>query len=410
MKKVNVGIIGLGQRGTSLLGTLLSCERACIVAVCDNYGDRRRDAAKTIADKTGNMPAEYENYRDLLADTHVDAVIISSSWDSHMRIAIDSMHAGKVTGMEVGGAYEIEECFALVKAYEQTRTPFMMLENCCYDRFELLVTRLVRENMLGEPVHCRGAYCHDLRSEICGGNVNRHYRLENYKKRNCENYPTHALGPLAKILNINRGNRFISLVSVASKAVGLSEFVLRDENPDKTLIGTRFKQADVVNTIITCANGETISLTLDTTLPRYYSRDFTVQGTKGICLQDANMVLLEDKINIHEFWEAWQTTEKYLNNANEYSNLLPMCWREITDEEKALGHGGMDYIMMNEFLRCAAEGLEMPIDVYDAAAWAAVSALSERSIALGGTPQTFPDFTCGAWLKRPQKDVYCLGE
>ena len=133
-----------------------------------------------------------------------------------------------------------DRCWELVRAYEETKTPIMMMENCCYDRFELLSTAMVRAGKFGEIVHCHGAYSHDLRDEILGGNVNRHYRLNNYMRRNCENYPTHELGPIAKILNINRGNRMLSLVSVASKAAGLKEFSLSDKNPDKSLAGKDF--------------------------------------------------------------------------------------------------------------------------------------------------------------------------
>ena len=141
------------------------------------------------------------------------------------------------------------------------------MENCCYGKFELLSLALARAGELGTLVHAHGSYGHDLREEVLGGRVNRHYRLENYLKRNCENYPTHELGPIAKILDINRGNRMLSLVSVASKAAGLEEFSYTEKNPDQTLRGQKFAQGDIVNTIITCANGETISLKLDTTQP-----------------------------------------------------------------------------------------------------------------------------------------------
>jgi len=300
MKKIRMGIIGLGQRGGLLTWTIMACEEAEIVAVCDVYEDRRQQVAKRVEEKTGKAPVEYENYKDLLADKNVDAVLVASSWESHLAIAIDSLRAGKITALEVGGAYEVQECWELVHAYEETKTPIMFMENCCFDRFELLSTALARAGKLGEIVHCHGAYAHDLRDEICGGDVNRHYRLRNYKKRNCENYPTHELGPIAKILDINRGNKMVSLVSVASKAAGLEAFLPKDENPDKSLMGQKFKQGDIVNTIITCANGETISLKLDTTLPRYYSREFTVHGTKGLCYQDANLVFLEETHNVHE--------------------------------------------------------------------------------------------------------------
>lgn len=406
MDKLKIGIIGLGQRGGTMTGTILACDDAEIVAVCDVYEDRRAEIAEKVKEKQGELPVAYSDYRDLLKDENVQAVFVASSWETHVKIAIDSLEAGKITAMEVGGAYEIEECWELVKTYERTKTPFMFMENCCYDRFELLTTALVRAGKLGEIVHCKGAYAHDLRDEVAGGYVNRHYRLLNYQKRNCENYPTHELGPIAKLLNVNRGNRMVSLVSVASKAAGLEAFINSDKNPDKSLIGTKFKQGDVVNTVITCANGETVLITLDTTLPRYYSRDFTVQGTKGICVQDANMVLLEEKGNTHEFYDANKTLEKNLNNAEEYEEYLVPQWRNITEEEKTLGHGGMDYFMFKEFIRCALSGEEMPIDVYDAAAWMCVTALSERSIALGGQPQAIPDFTRGAWIKRAPKDVY----
>lgn len=406
MKKLKIGIIGLGQRGGNMTDTILACEDAQIVAVCDVYEDRRKEIADKVEEKQGERPAEYGDYCNLLTDDRVDAVFVASSWETHIKIAIDSLVARKITAMEVGGAYDVEECWELVRTYERTRTPIMFMENCCYDRFELLTTALVRAGKLGEIVHCKGAYAHDLRDEVAGGYVNRHYRLLNYQKRNCENYPTHELGPIAKILNINRGNRMLSLVSVASKAVGMEAFLSSENNPDKSLIGTKFKQGDVVNTVITCANGETILLTLDTTLPRYYSRDFTVQGTKGICVQDANMILLEEKGNTHGDYEAHKTIEKNLNNAEEYAEWLVPEWRNITEEEKNLGHGGMDYFMFKEFIRCALNGEEMPIDVYDAASWMCITALSEQSVALGGQPQSIPDFTHGAWIKRPPKDVY----
>ncbi len=406
MEKVHVGIIGLGQRGSGLTGTILAIDEARIVAVSDIYEDRRNAEVKRIEEKYGEKPCAYENYRDLLNDKNVQAVLITAGWEEHIRIAIEAMRAGKITAMEVGGAYSVEECWELVKTYEETHTPIMMMENCCYDRFELLGTALARAGKLGEIVHCHGAYAHDLRDEISGGRVNRHYRLNNYLHRNCENYPTHELGPIAKILGINRGNRMLSLVSVASKAAGLAAFVKSDKNPDKTLENRTFNQGDIVTTVIKCANGETVSLKLDTTLPRYYSREFTLHGTKGLCVQESDMVFLEEKCNPHEFFETSDTIRKYLGNAKEYeSEYLPDIWKNITQKDRELGHGGMDYLMFRDFFRRITEGRELPIDVYDAAAWMSVSALSEQSIALGGMPVAVPDFTNGQWVKRPLLDV-----
>ena len=400
VQKVKLGIIGLGCRGYSLLGTILATKKAEIVAVCDQYEDRAAAAAQFIESAGKARPAVYCDYQDLIADKNVDCVFIAASWDEHIVMAIACMEAGKIAALEVGGAYDLKECWDLVDVYERTRTPLMFMENCCYGQFEMITEGLVRAGKLGTVVHCHGAYGHDLRDEILGGNVNRHYRLNNYIRRNCENYPTHELGPIARILNINRGNKMLSLVSVSSKASGLEEFSYSERNPDPSLKGQKFAQGDIVNTLITCAGGETISLTLDTTLPRYYSREFTVRGTKGLCNGEANMIFLEDDVEAHEFFDSWLTLKKHMNNIDRYSEYLPKMWKNITPQEREAGHGGMDYFLFSSFFDAVLKGAEMPIDVYDAAAWMCITALSEHSIANGGRTESVPDFTRGKWISR----------
>ena len=405
MKNVKMGVIGLGQRGSCLIETILAFDHVDIIGVCDLYEDRRIAGAEKVKTTRGNEPIQYADYKELIRNEEIDAVLVASSWDEHIHMAIDCMRAGKITAMEVGGAYDVEECWELVRAHEETGVPIMMMENCCFDRFELLGLALARAGKFGEIVHCHGAYSHDLRDEILGGHVRRHYRLENYMFRNCENYPTHELGPIAKVIDINRGNKMVSLVSMASKSSGLADFAKREENPDKSLTNATFKQGDIVTTIISCANGETITLTLDTTLPKYYSREFTLRGTKGLCLQDANMVYIEGDQPAHEFFEPQAHLQKYLNNAEEYVDYVPNMWKNITPRQRELGHGGMDYLMFKAFFNSIENGTEMIVDVYDAAAWMCVTALSERSIAQGGAPQFVPDFTRGKWLTRPRLDV-----
>ena len=401
MKKIKFGVIGLGKRGSSLLKTIISCGDVDIIALCDVYQDRVDDAIKVVKDNSGIDAKGYTDYSEMLSAERLDGVFVSCAWEGHSEIAIAAMNRGVAVAMEVGGAYTVRECWDLVRTYEKTKTPFMFMENCCYDKFELLTTALVRAGKLGTVVHCHGAYSHDLRDEITGGSVNRHYRLRNYMNRNCENYPTHELGPIAKILNINRGNRMVSLTSVASKAAGLKEFTLTDKNPDPSLAGKEFKQGDIVSTTITCAGGETITLTLDTTLPKYYSREFTVRGTKGLANQEADMIAIEGECNTHEFWENCKNTEKY-------SAYLADAWKNITPEQIDAGHGGMDYIEFVEFFKALRSGAPMPIDVYDAASWMCITALSEASIAAGGHPQPIPDFTEGKWLMREPCDVMDL--
>ena len=408
MNRIKTAVIGLGCRGSLLASIIADMEEAEIVCVCDLYEDRQTDAAAMIEKKSGRKPRVCTDYHEILHDKTIRAVIIAASWEAHVRIAFDCMRAGKITALEVGGAYRIEDCSLLVQTYEQTKTPFMFLENCCYGKFELLSTALARKGLLGEIVHCHGAYGHDLRAEVLGGNVNRHYRLNNYLKRNCENYPTHELGPIARLLGINRGNRMRSLVSVSSKAAGLTEFSRTPRNPDPSLCGQAFAQGDIVNTLITCEDGTTISLKLDTTLPRYYSREFTVRGTKGCCLQDIDAVLLDDE-GLEEFFEPIDSVKKYLGNAAEFSEYLPDIWKNVEKDRLRCGHGGMDYLMLREFFRAVQAGRPMPIDVYDAAAWMAITPLSEQSIKQGGACIEVPDFTNGRWKTAKNEDVVPLG-
>ena len=402
MKKIKVGVAGLGQRGCGLLYTIMACEEADVVAVCDFCEDKLKLASDRVMEVRKTTPAQYTDFQKMLADENVEVVVITSCWDEHIRMAIQSMRAGKITAMEVGGAYDIEECWELVRTQEETNARFMMLENCCFDRFELLATSLARAGKFGEVVHLHGAYRHDLRSEMLYNNYN--YRLANYIHRNCENYPTHELGPIAKLADINRGNKMLSLVSVASKGAGLVEYAKIKKEGKKEFDIPSVRQGDIVTTIITCANGETLTLTLDTTLPTYYSREFTVRGTKGCAMQETNTVLFDDE-SLHAEYEPHKSVAKYLNNADQYKAYEPDCWRNLTKEEMELGHGGMDYIMFKNFFRAILNGDEMPVDVYDAATWMCVTALSEQSIAQGGAPQPVPDFTRGKWLTRKRLDV-----
>lgn len=396
-KQLNIGIIGLGGRGYGLLtGVILHMDDIHVVGVCDGYEDRAQNAADQVEKVKGNRPFIAEDYKALIALEEVDAVIVSSAWTGHIEIMIECMKAGKPVGTEVGGAYSIEECWELVRAYEETGVPCMLLENCCYGREEMMAMNMVKQGIFGEIVHCSGGYQHDLRDEITYGSENRHYRLQNYIHRNCENYPTHELGPIAQILDINRGNRMVSLVSMASKARGLKEYIKNHKSDDQTLIQTDFAQGDVITTIIKCARGETIVLTLDTTLPRAYSRGFRVQGTKGMFMEDNMSLFIDGEHNAYDFnWkEQWNNIEKY---REQYEHPV---WKKFMQDGVKGGHGGMDWLVLRTFFDCIEKNKEMPIDVYDIAAWMAISALSEESIAMGGQVVPIPDFTNGKWITR----------
>lgn len=402
MRKLKVGVIGLGKRGSGLMDTILKgIDEIDIVAVSDNYQDRVDDAVKKVVELRGNTPFGSTNYKDVLALSEVEAVIVATSWETHVSVSIDAMRAGKATGMEVGGAYNVEELWELVDVYEETKTPFMFLENCCYGEWELLVTNIVRQGDFGDIVYCSGAYAHDLREEITTGKEKRHYRLNNYINRNGENYPTHELGPIAKILNINRGNKMTKLVSVASRQAGLTDYVRR--NPDKidqSLLDVEFKQGDVVNTIITCEDGSTISLKLDTSLPRFYSREFAVHGTKGLYNELAHTIYFEGE-------NEWNAHQKHCNQDDWREKYAVPIWRNFTEEQRKLGHGGMDFFELKAFAKHVLNNEEIPIDVYDAAAWMVITCLSEKSIKEGCFVE-IPDFTRGKYKNRPSQDVVPL--
>jgi hypothetical protein len=275
----------------------------------------------------------------------------------------------------------------------------MLLENCCFGRYELMVLNMVRQGLFGEIVHCQGGYRHDLRREVSGGWENRHYRKDNYLLRNCENYPTHELGPIAEVLDINRGNRMTTLNSVASKSAGLHEYILKRKGADSPDAKLQFAQGDVVTTIIKCARGETIVLTLDTTLPRAYTRAFHVQGTKGMFSEDNKTIFLDGEHDAFEFKgrELWGNADSYFEK---YDHPI---WKQYLAEGVQGGHDGMDWLEFTAFFKAVRDSAPVPIDVYDMAAWMSISTLSEQSIAMGGAPVAIPDFTNGKWITRKDK-------
>lgn len=408
-KKLKIGVIGLGQRGAAygmtdgsigLLGNILNNSDVLVTALCELHAERVEFAAEKVIKAGQGEPLKTTDFSEVLR-SGVDAVIVSTSWASHVEVALAAMEQGIAVGIEVGGTHNLDDMRKLVQSYEKTKTPFMFLENCCYNKDELLATSLTRNGKLGEICYCHGAYCHDLRNEITEVALRQgHYRLEEYKNHNCENYPTHELGPIVKLLGITRGNKFTYLTATASKARGLNEYI--DSHQEVSVLkGTEFKQGDVVTTAIKCENGELITLKLDTTLPRLYDREITVSGTKGYYSQTLKAVILDGDKFDHEK----NVIQDALNSQNDYEEYLPEDWKTITEEQLKSGHGGMDYIMLKHFFRAVKNKDEMPIDVYEACAMMCVTALSEQSIKNNGAPVEVPDFTDGNYKNRQIVDV-----
>lgn len=395
--KFKIGYIGYGNRGSggALLSQFLKMDDVDVVAVCDLVLERQQAAAEKVKDKRGYTPVMTDNYKDLL-EMELDAVINGASWESHINIAIDCMNAGIPIAVEVGGAYSVDEVWELVKTYERTKVPCMMLTNVRYMKKEMALVNMARQGIFGKIVHCDGGYCHDLRKSMVFKN---YYRLPNYMLRNADTYPCHALGPILSILDINRGNKMVSLSSVASCSAGLHNFIKSECESNHPLADYNFAQGDIVTTTIKCARGETITLRLDTTLPRPYSRRFEIHGTKGMFAEDGNYVYLHDEHkDMHE-----RPLELY-NNADEYiEKYNHHIWsaKNVTKGTMfASGHGGSDGMVCRAFIESVRDGLPMPTDIYDTAILMCITALSEQSVAMGGAPVAIPDFTKGAYITR----------
>jgi predicted dehydrogenase len=332
------------------------------------------------------------------------------------------MNAGKIAGVEVCGAVKLQECWDVVNAAEKTKMPLMMMENVCYRRDVMAVLNMVRKGMFGEILHGQGGYEHDLRGVLFNDGVTAYdsgvefgpkayseaqWRTKHNLERNGELYPTHGLGPVAVMMNINKGNRMTKLSSVATKAKGLHKYIVEHpkggaNHPNAKL---NFKCGDIVNTQVQCANGETILLTHDVSSPRPYNLGFRMQGTEGLW-QDygsggnkQGFIYFQKEMN-HS--HKWDNTEKWLT---EHDHPL---WKKYGAQAEGAGHGGMDFFVDHAFIECIKRGAEFPLDVYDYASWYCITPLSEKSIMEGGTLQNIPDFTRGKWKTR--KQIFALAD
>jgi hypothetical protein len=417
--KVRLGFIGVGARGQSTLELALLRKDIEIAAICD-IDPLAIDRTLKAIDKAGyRKPTVYNQgdtaYKKMLEQKDLDAVFICTPWEWHTPMSVDALNAGKAVACEVAGAMSVDECWHLVRTYEKTRTPFMILENVCYRRDIMAVLNMVRQNMFGELIHLEGGYQHDLRnvkfnsgSATYGGGVEfgekgyseARWRTTHSVYRNGELYPTHGIGPVGMFININRGNRFEYLTSMASKARGLNKYILDHPKGGKDHPNAKvnFRLGDVVTTNIMTSNGESITLTHDTNLPRPYSLGFRVQGTNGIWMDVNKSLLIEGKTPAHQ----WTPAESYLK---EYDHPL---WKKYQNDASGAGHGGMDWFVMNAFIEAYKRKEPMPLDVYDHASWSVITCLSEQSIAQGGEPQAFPDFTEGRWMTR--KPIFALND
>lgn len=421
VSKVRLGFIGVGARGLGTMELAMMRQDIEVVAICDIDHVTLGRALDMITKAGRKKPAVYSDgeydFKRLLLDKNVDAVMICTPWEWHTPMSVAAMKSGKAVACEVAGAMSLDECWQLVRTQEETGTPFMIMENVCYRRDVMAVLNMVRQGLFGELIHLEGGYQHDLREVKFNDGVNYYgggvefgdkgysearWRTTHSVYRNGDLYPTHGIGPVATMTDINRGNRFEYLTSMASKARGLHEYVVNHPKGGKDHPNARvnFRLGDVVTTNIMTSNGETITLTHDTNLPRPYSLGFRVQGTRGLWMDVNKSIYIEGRSPAHR----WEQADAYLK---EFDHPL---WKKYENDASGAGHGGMDWFVMNAFIEAYKRNEPMPLDVYDHAAWSAITCLSEQSIAQGGEPQAFPDFTDGKWMARKpvfaKTDIY----
>ena len=409
--RLRLGFIGMGGRGSWLLGLALRRDDTEIKAVCDIVPEKAQRSADAVTEAGGKEPKQFtageEDYLNLLERGDIDAVIIATPWLWHSPMAIAAMKHGKAVGVEVPAATTVQECWDLVETHERTGMPCMMMENVCYRRDVMAVLQIVREGLLGEMMHLHCGYQHDLRAVKFnpgaefgpGSNGEAVWRTHHSIHRNGELYPTHGVGPVANWLDINRGNLFVSLTSHATKTRGLHEYIVAQGGEDHPNADIRFKLGDIVTTMIHTRNGETVMVSHDTNLPRPYSLAFRVQGTRGLWMNDNRSIYIEGVSPEAHRWEPFEAYQE------KYDHPL---WKRYAADAEGGGHGGMDFFVMNAFVESVRRGEPTPLDVYDAAAWSVIGPLSEQSIAMGSHPVTFPDFTRGQWAKR--KPIFALGD
>jgi predicted dehydrogenase len=410
-KKARLGFIGTGLRGQNHLDNALRRSDVEVIAICD-VDERMLGMAADIIKKSGKpMPQIFKGdayaYRKLLELKNLDGVLIATPWEWHGPMIIDSLQAGiKYVATEVILGITLEDHWNVVHEAERQKANVMMLENVCYRRDVAAVLNMARQGLFGELLHFQAGYQHDLRDVKLNNGIEPYghgvefgekafsearWRTNHSVHRNGDLYPTHGIGPVAQMLDINHGNRFLSLSSFATKSRGLHKHIVEKGGENHPNAKVEFKLGDIVTTHIKCVNGETVLLQHDTNNPRPYSLGFRVQGTQGIWM-DLNKSIYIEGVSPKE--DAWEDAAPYLEK---YDHPL---WKRWGKDTEGAGHGGMDFFVLHAFVESIKRKIATPMDVYDAATWSAITPLSEASIELGNQTVEFPDFTSGQWMYR----------
>ena len=403
IEHVRVGLVGLGDRGTGAVRRFPFIEDATIVALCDLMPDRV-ERAQGILEELGAPRAIYEfsgeeGYKELCQRDDIDLVYLAVPWQLHTPIAVYAMEHGKHVAIEVPAATSIKECWDLVNTSERTRKHCMMLENCCYDFFELTCLNMIQQGVFGEVVHVEGSYCHNL--DPYWDQYQGDWRMTYNKDHHGDVYPTHGIGPVCQDINIHRGDKMNVLVSMDTDAFNGQE--IADKRYGKGVV-EKYANGDNTMTFIRTEKGKTILVEHNVVTPRPYNRMYQVTGTKGFANKYPNegLALAADMVKAPVAYDDLDA-EEYMSDADRDALMAiyehPIA-KDISEKAKQVGgHGGMDFIMDYRLIYCLHHGLPLDQDVYDAAEWSSLVELTEVSINHGSMPIVMPDFTRGEWNK-----------
>jgi hypothetical protein len=402
---VRIGIIGLGSRGADTIALLPHIDGIDIKAVCDLVPEKA-EGAKRQLQLLGFNPDTYsgkeDSWRKVCERNDIDVIYIITPWALHVPMAVCAMESGKHAAVEVPVAETIDGCWQLVETSERTRNHCIMLENCCYDFFELLTLNMARQGFFGDIIHGEGAYIHDRFKRFFDKDQTT-WRLQENINRNGNLYPTHGLGPICQIMNINRGDKMDYLVSTSSNDFMMGKMADKLAETDdfwKPYAHKNYRGNINISTIRT-NKGRTVTVQHDVTSPRPYSRIHLVSGTKAC----AQKYPLPERIAIAT-GDEWLSSAEYKKLEEKYTPEIVKRFGKMAKAADPAGHGGMDLLLNWRLIDCLRNGLPLDMDVYDAAAYSCIEPLSEWSVANRSNSINVPDFTCGAWEKnQPVMDI-----
>ena len=406
IEKVKVGIIGLGNRGSTLLQMfkyLIEKDYAEIIALCDIQSKKTKRASSILSKWQKNSADIYNSsendWKKVAKRDDIDLVIIATPWRMHTPMSLFCMENNKHVACEVPIAYKLEDCWKLTQTSEKTQKHCIMLENCNYNTEELWILNMIDEGVFGDITHTEGAYLHDLRALLLDDEYYQgQWRLKQHATRNGNFYTTHGLGPISFYLKIGRGDTFSYLTSMSTREKNLSSAAKKINHPMDS-----FKCGDMNNTLIKTKKGKSILLQFDVHTGRPYSRINKVVGTKAV--HDGYPSRLYIDSEKPEYWgHSWLDKIEYDKYKQKYEHPIIKKLKKISQNFKQ-GHGGMDFIMIYRLIRCLNLGLPLDINIYDSVMWSAVTPLSELSTNNESQSIKFPDFTSGIWSKENDLEI-----